>query len=384
MTPTCFPTRLRVCGLMFLAMLFVALSRPAFAQPLPADRHEDVSLTFDRSSPPTVWRFRPVLRVHYTPDDVRGSQTYYLCRSTTDSSLGACPTRRTFSQNPRPTPVSLRFVEARSGLGVDLNVNAEKNSFRVGGTCSPLFLAFNSFRSGSCRGNALDASQYELTIPRVELQKIPVGGIWRGRFEFDVVENDQSQRSAVHSYNIELRVTDRNNAQIYFPTLDSVSPRVALDLRMRPGPGGTLPIVSGGKSVDLCFYDGFGSNSPGALRVRVSQPQGPLPGQPAGHGAITLLGVSGALAAHRIDYRVGFAYDGSHRWLTVGDAAGSAFTPVAQTGIRMVRLPGIPLPVACSPGVVNFEVVPFHFTDKRAGAYRGQVRLEMFADAAAF
>lgn len=371
-------------GRRWLAIVAAVLSGSAFAQIAPSDWHENVSLTFDRSALPSDWRFRPPLTAHYEPGSQQASRTFYLCRSASDSSLGACPTVPEFHAGPTVTPVSLRFVEERSKLQVNLNVGAVRLLNRIGGNCGYLRLPFNSYRSGTCQGPPLDASFYELSLARTELQKIPVGGIWRARFEFDVMEHPPTQPSAVHSYDIELRVTDENNAQIYFPALDNASPRVALDLHSRPGPGGTLPIVSGGKSVDLCFYDGFGSNSPGALRLRVSQPRGPLPGQPAGQGGIVLFGTPGTSSAHRIDYRVTFDYNGRRHRLMVDDGVGSAFTPVAQTGIRMVHLPGIPLPVACSPAALRFDVVPFHITSKRAGVYEGQLKLEMFADAAAF
>ncbi|VVE64497.1 CFA/I fimbrial subunit E [Pandoraea anapnoica] len=363
----------------------VAGMAPALAQSQafePRDHHESVSLTFDLSAVPADWRFRSQLAAHYTPGDIRGSRTAFVCRSAVDTALGACATTPANLAEGPPSPVFLRFTEQRSKLQVDVGLLAARAVTVNGSTCRHRLTAFNSNRNFvSCAGRPYDVSRYLLTIPRTELEKIPVGGIWRGRFEFDVRTVGSSGPSAVHSYDIELNVTDIQNAQIYFPTLSNTAPRVAMDLRKRPGPN-FQPIVYGGRSVDMCFYDGFGSNSAGALRVRATDLQDSQPGRPPGAGLMVLRGTPGHLPHQRIEYRVGLTHAGTHRWLSVGDAGGGVFSPVAQSPIRIVRLPGIPTPVACSPATLTFEVTPFVEREKDAGGYEGRLRIETFVDAA--
>ncbi|MCE4062078.1 hypothetical protein LXM60_17940 [Pandoraea sputorum] len=363
----------------------VAGTSPALAQTPPfepADYHEAVSLTFDLSAVPADWRFRPQHAAHYTPGDIRGSLTAFVCRSVVDTALGACATTPANIGLGPPSPVFVRFTEQRSKLQIDVGLLAAKAVTVNGSTCAHRLTAFNSNRNFvSCQGRPYNVSRYLLTIPRTELEKIPVGGIWRGRFEFDVRTIDSNGPSAVHSYDIELNVTDSQNAQIYFPTLSNTAPRVAMDLRKRPGPG-FQPIVYGGRSVDMCFYDGFGSNSAGALRVRATDLQDSQPGRPPGAGLMVLRGTPGYLPHQRIEYRVGLTHGGTHRWLSVGDAAGGVFPTVALSPIRIVRLPGIPTPVACSPATLIFEVTPFVEREKDAGGYEGRLRIEMFVDAA--
>lgn len=355
---------------------------PVVAQILPSDRHESVSLTFDRSSAPANWLFSGQVATHYTPGVGIGSRTAHVCRSNVDTTLGACPIRPANVTGPVPTPISLRFTEERSKLQVDLTVGGTKVTTVSGSTCTHVRPPFHTDRNfGRCAAGPYDVSRYELAITRAELQRIPVGGIWRARLEFHVVEFGNQSPSATHSYDIELRVTDERNAQIYFPTLSSISPRVALDLRRRPGPN-FVPIVYGGRSVDMCFYDGFGSNSPGALRVRASDARANFPARPPGNGLLVRRGTDGSQPRQRIEYRVGLTYAGAHQWVSVGNTVGTSFSPVAQAPIRIVRLPGIPAPVACSPGTLVFEVVPFVESERDAGSYEGPLRIEMFVDAA--
>ncbi|ODP33908.1 hypothetical protein A9762_16525 [Pandoraea sp. ISTKB] len=379
-----------VCGMCGVRTVRLCLSLGALclpvsvgAQSVPSDRHESVSLTFDRASVPQGWEFRRQIAAHYTPGRIEGSRTWFACRSTTDTALGACSRTPSNANNPSSTNVALRFTENRSSLAVDLHVRATKVVTVASSTCIHRLVALNSTRDfGHCTGRPYDVARYMLTIERTELQRIPIGGIWRGRFEFDVREYQSQAPSAVHSYDIELNVTDRQNAQIYFPTLSNTAPRVAFDLRTRPGPG-FQPVVYGGRAVDVCFYDGFGSNSAGALRVRVADVRGNVPGRPPGQASLVLRNTNSLLPSQRIDYRVGYTYAGAHRWLTVGGPPES-FTPVAQSAIRVVRLPGMPVAVACSPALLTFEVSPFLQSSKFAGGYEGRLRIEMFVDAALF
>jgi hypothetical protein len=355
---------------------------PALAQSVPRDHHERVSLRFDRSAIPEQWQFRPQLAAHYTQGQSRGARTAFVCRSAVDTALGACAIAPANVTGPAPTPVLLRFTESRSGLQVDLSVSATKIVTVASSTCTHVRTAFHSNRNyGVCGRGPYDVSRYILSIERAQLQKIPVGGVWRGHLTFDVRELGSALGSAIHRYDIELNVTDRHNAQIYFPTLSNTSPRVSLDLRKRAGPG-YMTTVYGGRSVDMCFYDGFGSNSTGALRVRVSDGRDNFPIRPPGSGLLVRRGTLGTLPEERIEYRGGLAYAGAHQWLRVGDPVASVFAPVSTAPIRIVRLPGIPTPVACSPGMLVFEVVPFIESDKDAGGYEGPLRVEMFVDAA--
>jgi len=364
-----------------VALVSLWIAEDVFAQAFPVDHRESVEQTVDRSSIPANWRFREPLQVHYTPGDIRGSRTAYVCRSDTDSATGACAVRPSWDTSTVRTRIRLRFVESRTHHAVDLVVTGAKIVTVNGSTCIHVRRQLHdSSNNGTCSGRPYDVSRYDLSLSREEMAKVPMAGIWRAQLMLDVIELGHAARSAAHVYDITLNVTDRNNAQIYFPTLATLNPRVAFDLRSRPG-AGFVPVIFGGRALDLCFYDGFGSNSDGALRVRATGPGGRFPEQPAGYASIAARGTPGQFPADRIDYRVGLTYDGATQWLRIGDAAGMAFSPTSQSPIRLVRLPGIPVPVACTPARLNFEIAPFVVTTKRHGEYEGTLRLEMTVDA---
>ncbi|AJC18295.1 CFA/I fimbrial subunit E [Pandoraea sputorum] len=369
-----------VRGGILVGMMFGALS--AFAQSVPVDRHEGVSLTYDLSQSRGDWIFRPQQQAHYTPGDIHGSRTSFVCRSAVDTTVGACATVPENLPDGPPTVVMLRFTEQRSKHTVDLGLTARKVVTVSGSTCTHRLLPFNTDRNlNRCAGRPYDVSRYLLTIPAAELARLPVGGIWRGRFEFDLREVGSTGASATHSYDIELNVTDTQNAQIYFPTLSNTAPRVAMDLQRRPGVG-FRPLVFGGRSVDICYYDGFGSNSTGALRVRAASEREVFPPPSTGNGVLIRQDTNGSQPQQRIEYRLGMNYAGAYQWLRIGDAGGTAFGAVSQAPIRIVRLPGMPVAVACTPAALAFEIVPFLESEKDAGRYDGRIRIEMFVDAA--
>uniref|UniRef100_UPI0035C77A0C CfaE/CblD family pilus tip adhesin n=1 Tax=Serratia quinivorans TaxID=137545 RepID=UPI0035C77A0C len=370
-----------------LPLLAMASLQAQAERVLPADNHQVINLSYDKSAPLAgsyIWR-----RASGGYDTDNGGlwgRNTWLCQSQSNSLEGACSTEAQWVYDiGKTTAITLTFTEQRSNLSTQLRLTAYVERTRTDGNCAmytkvtPLYSAPH----GICLDGSpsLYYSEKVITayLPQTELAKLPVGGIWKARLVLNVMQWSPYIKVATFSADITLDVTDKNNGAIYLPAFGSATPRVDLNLRTQPlstAPGGE---VSGQANIDMCLYDGYNSNSPW-LKVALSDLQ-TVTGRPTDVFSLRRDGSSGTAAADRVDYRITLNYNNQPQ--TVNNGQDITLASVNSALIRPVVLPGIAFPVICTPTPLTLNVLPFAKLSKAAGHFSGTLRVTLSADALA-
>ncbi|WP_232020751.1 CfaE/CblD family pilus tip adhesin [Serratia quinivorans] len=351
----------------------------------PADNHQVINLSYDKSAPLAdsyIWR--RASGGYDTDNSSLWGRNTWLCQSQSNSLEGACSTEVRWVYEPwKTTAITLTFTEQRSNLSTQLRLTAYIEATRANGLCAiyapltPLDAA--GFRTCIADGTTYSEKIITAYLPQTELAKLPVGGIWKARLVLNEMQWDPKIKLATFSADITLDVTDKNNGAIYLPAFGSATPRVDLNLRTQPlstAPGGE---VSGQANIDMCLYDGYNSNSPW-LKVALSDLQ-TVTGRPTDVFSLRRDGSSGTAAADRVDYRITLNYNNQPQ--TVNNGQDITLASVNSTLIRPVVLPGIAFPVICTPTPLTLNVLPFAKLSKAAGHFSGTLRVTLSADALA-
>ncbi|WP_410529440.1 pilus assembly protein CblD [Serratia sp. AXJ-M] len=365
----------------------------------PADNHQVINLSYDKSAPPAdsyIWN-----RASGGTDDSTIGSSWnwrngaWQCLSATDTTNGACTPVGTWAwdEGPVPSALTLRFTEKRSHMSVDIKLLGFNESQSPATDCwAARYSAPRAFWSGGYYARWCDDGHKKpktaglaltLWLPQAELAKIPTGGSWQAKLVLSqqdwVLDVGPIHKVATFSADITLNVTDKNNGAIYLPAFGSATPRVDLNLRTKPlstAPGGE---VSGQSNIDMCLYDGYNSNSPW-LKVTLADQQS-VAGRAADVFSVSRDGSSATATADRIDYRVTLNYNNQPQKVNNGQAI--TLTGVNTALIRPVVLPGIPFPVVCTPAPLTLDVLPFAKLSKAAGHFTGTLRVTLSADALA-
>lgn len=366
-------------GLMWVMLstaLLVMVPR-AFAQrppeTHPVSTHQDIVMSWDRSALPgdvEIWAPRTVLG--YSSDtSLNYGGLHLTCRSSADPGRGACPILGTEGEAGSGA-VKLLFVEQRTKLQIELPVVGYLNRAMPGRRCS----------SDSWSGNAIplwSASIWEcatewpigtgasLRISARDLEGL-VAGTWKASLALDLFANIGEAKLATYEFDFDFTITDRDAVAIYFPHFDEISPHVGMNLRYDP----ITQTVGGGTTVDMCLYDGLGSQAP-YLGVTVRDSGGRAPG-PSGFSAWHRdSGGSGDNA--RLDYNVTLDYNGAP--LPMRNGVEEQLTGIDTAKLKLVVLPGMSQPVFCvdTPLRLNMPRVPI--AEKQPGYYRGDLKVEL-------
>ncbi|CAM0121825.1 hypothetical protein SMJ63A_20042 [Stenotrophomonas geniculata] len=190
-----------------------------------------------------------------------------------------------------------------------------------------------------------------------------MAGHWVGEMELRLMQAVGGRLLASYVFNLDFQVTDYDAISIYFPTFDTVAPLVNLDLRYDP----IQKVVGGRKQLDMCLYDGLGSQSE-YLDVTVRD-SGPRP--PAGSDFSLWHRDGGSDASQRLDYRVHLDY-GGHR-LAMKHNVKQQLRGIDSAQLRLVMLPGISQPVYCVPTPLTLETPPTPIASQRPGLYEGEL-----------
>ncbi|PZT35426.1 CblD family pilus biogenesis initiator protein [Stenotrophomonas maltophilia] len=172
---------------------------------------------------------------------------------------------------------------------------------------------------------------------------------------------------ATATFNFDFTVTDYDAISIYFPGFDGIAPLVNMDLRYDP----IRKMVGGYKEVDMCLYDGVGSQSE-FLGVTVRD-SGPRP--PPGRDYAVWHGDGGSDDTQRLDYQVGLKYGGNLLAMKHGEE--QLLRGIDSAQLRLVMLPGINQPVYCVPTPLVLETPPTPIASKRPGLYDGELTVEL-------
>lgn len=368
-----------------LPLLLIAVNAPAQADRVPpADNHQIINLSYDKSAPPAdsyIWR--RASGGYDTSSYQLWGRNSWVCQSQSNSQEGACSTKARWTWEWwQTTSIILTFTELRSHLSTQLRLTGYNERTQSGGCSSYSTLApLDSAGSYGCASAQGGYAEKAITVylPQTELAKLPTGGVWQAKLVLNEMQWDPYIKVATFSADITLNVTDKNNGAIYLPAFGSATPRVDLNLRTQPlatAPGGE---VSGQSNIDMCLYDGYNSNSPW-LKVTLADQQS-VAGRAADVFSVSRDGSSATAAADRIDYRVILNYNNQPQKVNNGQAI--TLTGVNTALIRPVVLPGIPFPVVCTPAPLTLDVLPFAKLSKAAGHFTGTLRVTLSADALA-
>jgi len=206
-----------------------------------------------------------------------------------------------------------------------------------------------------------------MVVSADELKKL-VAGHWDAELRLELHSSINGPTLASYTFKFDFTITDRDAVAIYFPHFDEISPHVGMNLRYDP----ITQTVGGGTTVDMCLYDGLGSQAP-YLGVTVRDSGVRAPG-PSGFSAWHRdSGGSGDNA--RLDYNVTLDYNGAP--LPMRNGVEEQLTGIDTAKLKLVVLPGMSQPVFCvdTPLRLNMPRVPI--AEKQPGYYRGDLKVEL-------
>ncbi|HID8536926.1 TPA: CfaE/CblD family pilus tip adhesin [Stenotrophomonas maltophilia] len=370
----------RVLLVLMLVCALVVLAPRAWAQwppeTHPADQHRDIVMTWDRSAVPgdvELWAPRTVLGFSHDLA-MKYGQIHVVCGSASDSEFGRCPTEGDPSLISRTSEVVLRLAEQRTGLIAEARAIGSLQRIMSGRICGndfwdktqrPLYSAY-WFRCSVGIPDEPIGTGVELILPQHEISRL-VAGHWKATMRLNIKADPAAAPVATATFNFDFTVTDYDAITIYFPGFDGVAPLVNMDLRYDP----IRKVVAGRKDVDMCLYDGVGSQSE-FLGVTVRD-SGPRP--PPGRDFAVWHQDGGSDDTQRLDYQVGLNYGGNLLAMKHGEE--QLLRGIDSAQLRMVLLPGISQPVYCVPTPLTLETPPTPIASKRAGLYDGELTVEL-------
>ncbi|WP_395136544.1 CfaE/CblD family pilus tip adhesin [Stenotrophomonas geniculata] len=358
--------------LMLVCALVLVMPRAwgqKFPETHPADEVRRIADGWDRSAVPaevSLWSPMTLLAFHEVPE-FPYEVSHLVCLSSTDASRGRCPTVGNPDARGVALPVWIRMTEQRTGLRTEIHALGYIKRPLNGPNCSSdhwgTFI-YPIWSSGTdvCRPLRSGGIGVSLVIPKSELEHL-VAGHWVGEMELRLMQAVGGRLLASYVFNLDFQVTDYDAISIYFPTFDTVAPLVNLDLRYDP----IQKVVGGRKQLDMCLYDGLGSQSE-YLDVTVRD-SGPRP--PAGSDFSLWHRDGGSDASQRLDYRVHLDY-GGHR-LAMKHNVKQQLRGIDSAQLRLVMLPGISQPVYCVPTPLTLETPPTPIASQRPGLYEGEL-----------
>lgn len=373
----------RVLLVLMLVCALVVLAPRAWAQwppeTHPADQHRDIVMTWDRSAVPgdvELWAPRTVLGFSHDLA-MKYGQIHVVCGSASDPELGRCPTEGdlTSSGGTGTTEIALRLVELRTGLRTEIRAVGNLQRVMSGYRCNLDYWdsvprVLNAAFWYTCGiGSGADqplGTGVEMILPQREISRL-VAGHWKATMRLNIKADPAAAPVATATFNFDFTVTDYDAISIYFPGFDGVAPLVNMDLRYDP----IRKVVAGRKDVDMCLYDGVGSQSE-FLGVTVRD-SGPRP--PPGPDFAVWHQDGGSDDTQRLDYQVGLNYGGNVLAMKHGEE--QLLRGIDSAQLRMVLLPGISQPVYCVPTPLTLETPPTPIASKRPGLYDGELTVEL-------
>lgn len=366
----------RVLLVLMLVCALVVLAPRAWAQwppeTHPADQHRDIVMTWDRSAVPgdvELWAPRTVLGFSHDLA-MKYGQIHVVCGSASDSEFGRCPMEGVPHLTRGESDISLLMIEQRTGLHAEIRAIGHLRRIMSGRVCSSDFwentqrylYAASWF---DCRDQPIGTG-VQLIMPTQELRRL-VAGHWKATMRLNIKADPAAAPVATATFNFDFTVTDYDAITIYFPGFDGVAPLVNMDLRYDP----IRKVVAGRKDVDMCLYDGVGSQSE-FLGVTVRD-SGPRP--PPGRDFAVWHQDGGSDETQRLDYQVGLNYGGNLLAMKHGEE--QLLRGIDSAQLRMVLLPGISQPVYCVPTPLTLETPPTPIASQRPGLYEGELTVEL-------
>ncbi|MCM2446787.1 pilus assembly protein CblD [Rahnella sp. CG8] len=353
-----------------LSTLLATLSDAQADTVAPLDHSINTELNIAKGTASTVNIWTQESGGYDSTNSGRWGLNYWACTSSTSDENGKCPTGK--GGYAAYLPVYLKFTEKRSGATQTLELQGIREAYWYNGNCAMYGdpKPMNQSAQNSCSGDSTDGVNLTLKIPATELNKLPVGGIWTAQLK--ILLHNSNETEVYHwDSNITVNLTDTNNQQIYLPEFGEAAPRVDLNLRPLPGTKGNQTQMNGSATIDMCLYDGYGSNSTSFTLKFDDQQQGTTE---RNNGYFSIYSDHGDtnLDSGRIDYYVRMqAPDGKYVSVIRGDDL--VISDIQTAHIRPVHLPGIPQAVLCVPAPLELSTKTMDINSKQAGNYTGHL-----------
>ncbi|WP_374082894.1 CfaE/CblD family pilus tip adhesin [Stenotrophomonas sp. P2112] len=346
----------------------------------PTDQSRDIVMSWDRSAVPgdvELWAPRTVLGFSHDVA-MKYGQIHVVCGSALNSTFGRCSTEGSLTQVPGVTEIDLQFVEERTGLRAEIRVLGYLQRAMSGRACGLDFWEDIDTRrmlhAASwfvCTVDQPLGTGAKLDLPASELARL-VAGHWKATMRLYIKADPAAAPVATATFNFDFTVTDYDAISIYFPAFDTIAPLVNMDLRYDP----IKQMVGGRKQLEMCLYDGLGSQSE-FLGVTVRD-SGPRP--PPGSDFAVWHRDGGSDDRQRLDYHVSLNYGG--RDIRMRHGVEELLHGIDSAELRLVMLPGISQPVYCVPTPLTLLTPPTPVASKRPGLYEGELTVELRAPTA--
>ncbi|KOQ65796.1 MULTISPECIES: CfaE/CblD family pilus tip adhesin [Stenotrophomonas] len=369
----------RVLFVLMLVCALAVLMPRAWAQwppeTHPTDQSRDIVMTWDRSAVPgdvELWAPRTVLGFSHDVA-MKYGQIHVVCGSASDPVSGKCPTEGVPTIAFGQSEVWVQAVEQRTGLRSDIRAVGHVLRILSGRICSIDFWDKNprwlnaSFWFECSPGVEFPlGTGVQLTLPQSEISRL-VAGHWKATMRLNIKADPAAAPVATATFNFDFTVTDYDAISIYFPAFDTIAPLVNMDLRYDP----IKQMVGGRKQLEMCLYDGLGSQSEFiGVTVRDS---GPRP--PPGSDFAVWHRDGGSDDRQRLDYHVSLNYGG--RDIRMRHGVEELLRGIDSAELRLVMLPGISQPVYCVPTPLTLLTPPTPVASKRPGLYEGELTVEL-------
>ncbi|AVF36313.1 CfaE/CblD family pilus tip adhesin [Rahnella sikkimica] len=379
----------KLITLMFIIspLVFSQYARADVEQP--TGRDTQITEYFDKQSIPTqvdIWTDESA--GHDSSNSAKWEHNTLVCKSSSDPKNGQCNTGPDTSGTSGVQSIPLIFTEKRSQLKVAINVSAYHNLTWSTFPCSNsrqlyIYTSISSYCEVEGSPQA-DGTMFTAYLTQSEIKKLPVGGVWEAKLQ--TLLTQWSPRATLANWNatITFNMSDNANQAIYFPGFGEGQGKDAaphVDLNLRPLPGGDRQVLgklSGSTSLDMCLYDGYGSNSR-QFQVQFSEPP-EYPANPAGRnpGQFSVYNdiSDRSKKADRLDYGVKMYFPESNSFQDVVNGEIYTLPNINTDDIRAVRLASnIPNPVLCVPTPLQINTPAFNIVEKNNGHYTGKIRV---------
>lgn len=367
---------------LFVWMLVCALAvvvpkawaqRPPQMDPPSGVITQDVVMSWDRSAIPAsieLWPERTLIAHDHLDLSKQYGALFFTCASASDSATGRCAVEDTHATGTSAlSRVPTSMAEQRSGLRQDIDVSAGLQRIDSRSGCSSNYWTGVQVAESSygitCFGSPSAGTGGVLRFTTQSLQRLTAGH-WKGTLELRL-RRPPSEHLATYVFNFDFTITDYDSISIYLPAFENGNANINMDLRYDP----IAKSIGGSKDVDMCLYDGLGSQSE-YLGVTVRDDGA----RPTGGDSYSLWhrDTTGD-DRERVDFNVWLNYAGSKRRMRNG--VEEQLLGVDSTALRLVKLPKLDQPVYCVPTPITLETPPFQASSKREGVYTGELKVEL-------
>ncbi len=339
----------------------------------PSSARQDIVMGWDRSAMPgdiELWAPRTVL-AYSTAPGLPYATAHLVCTSASDARSGRCPTVGSTAGASGSGEIWLRAVERRSGLETEFRVHAGLQRPMDGVSCYSDYWSVAVRPAWSadpevCGRHRSSGIGSELRIGSAELGRL-VAGRWSAELVMVLRQDIDGLILATYTFTFDFTITDHDAVSIYFPEFPQTTPNVDLNLSYDP----LAQTVGGRKPLDMCLYDGLGSQSD-YLGLTVTDTSGRAPG-PLGYSLWHDDGGNGD--DQRLDYMIELEHAGARRRMSNG--VEEQLRGIDTAKLRLVLLPGMTQPVFCVPTPLLLTTPRVPITEQRAGGYQGQLKVEL-------